>query len=284
MSTSLINFDGLSEPAKVLIEKVSEGVSGLCKPWQIGRVAKAEAGAQMVFAQSQLQISELQKKALTRLLQEEERKQQAMEDIVSKSLPQLDENASPEKIEADWIINFFDKCRLVTDQEMQNLWASILAGEANSPGRFSKRTINFLNSLDKEDALLFSKLCSFSWDINGPTPIIFDTEFDVYKKHGIYFASLQHLDSIGLINFEALVGFVKQGLSNLLTVSHGGVLYQLDFRKDGKNDLKVGKVLFTSVGQELSRVCSPVPVDGFAEFVGKKWKNDGVDLKKRVVL
>jgi hypothetical protein len=38
--------------------------------------------------------------------------------------------------------------------EMQNLWAQVLAGEANSPGTYSKRTVNFLSSLDKKDAAL----------------------------------------------------------------------------------------------------------------------------------
>ena len=39
-------------------------------------------------------------------------------------------------IEDDWIIKFFDKNRLVTDEDVQDLWASILAGEANSAGSY----------------------------------------------------------------------------------------------------------------------------------------------------
>lgn len=30
---------------------------------------------------------------------------------------------------------------------MQTLWARILAGEANAPGKFSKRTVNLVGSL-----------------------------------------------------------------------------------------------------------------------------------------
>ena len=35
-------------------------------------------------------------------------------------------------MEEDWIANFFDKCRIVSDSEMQSLWARVLAGEANA--------------------------------------------------------------------------------------------------------------------------------------------------------
>ena len=42
-SNSLIDLSGLSEAAVALIEKVSGGVGGLVAPWQIRRVAEAEA-------------------------------------------------------------------------------------------------------------------------------------------------------------------------------------------------------------------------------------------------
>jgi Protein of unknown function (DUF2806) len=47
----------------------------------------------------------------------------------------------------DWITNFFDKCRIVSDEEMQQIWAKVLAVEANKPGTYSKRTVNFLSSV-----------------------------------------------------------------------------------------------------------------------------------------
>ena len=57
-----------------------------------------------------------------------------------------------EAMSDDWIANFFDKCRNVSDREMQDLWARVLAGEANTPGSYSKRTVNFLTTLDSEEA------------------------------------------------------------------------------------------------------------------------------------
>jgi hypothetical protein len=41
----LISIPDLSKPATVLIEKISDAVGGIAKPWQTVRVARAEAKA-----------------------------------------------------------------------------------------------------------------------------------------------------------------------------------------------------------------------------------------------
>ena len=78
-------------------------------------------------------------------------------------MPRLHEDANPESVDNDWIVNFFDKSRIVSDSEMQELWSRVLANEANSPGSYSKRTVNFLSDMDKNEAESFTKLCGFVW-------------------------------------------------------------------------------------------------------------------------
>jgi hypothetical protein len=129
----------LSKPATVLIEKISDAIGGIFKPYQIVRVAKAEAEAERIRAELQIQITDLHKRAFYRFLEEEAKKQLNIEGITQRALPLLNEKSSPENVEDDWITNFFDKCRIVSDDDMQQLWSRILAGEANSPGAFSKK-------------------------------------------------------------------------------------------------------------------------------------------------
>ncbi len=78
----------------------------------------------------------------------------------------------------------------ISDDEMQTLWAKVLAGEANSPGTYSKRTVNLLSDLDKKDALLFQSLCRFGWFIGNFTPLVFDPQAEIYNKAGINFAMI----------------------------------------------------------------------------------------------
>jgi hypothetical protein len=72
--SSLINLGELSKPATVLVEKISEAVGGIFKPYQIVRVAKAEAQADRVRAESHIEVSDIQRRAFHRFLEEEGKK------------------------------------------------------------------------------------------------------------------------------------------------------------------------------------------------------------------
>ena len=92
---------------------------------------------------------------------------------------------------------------------MQELWARVLAGEANTPGKYSKRTVNFLGELDKREAELFQNFCRFGWiAADDFIPLIFDAKAEIYNQKGIDFNSLIHLDSTGFISFNSSSGFI----------------------------------------------------------------------------
>lgn len=271
-NNSLINLGDLSKPADTLIKKVSKAVGGIFEPYQIKRLAKAEAEAAVIKAQSEIQITELHRRAMHRFIEEEANKQKNIEDITSQAIPLLEEKTDAEKMNDDWVTNFFDKSRIVSDKEMQGLWARVLAGEANEPGTYSKRTVNYLGDLDKADADLFTKLCGFGWMVGNVVPLIFNVQKDIYVDNGITFNALSHLESIGLIQFENLSGFRRLGLPKNFYVMYYGQPLQLEMPKDEGNELELGCVLLTKVGQELAPICGSKPVDGFFDYVKERWK------------
>ena len=273
-SISLVNLGNLSKPADTLIKKISGAVGGIFEPYQIPRVAKAEAKANLITAESEIQITDLRRRAMRRFVEEETKHQSNIENITLKALPQLDDTGDPSQIEDDWITYFFDKCRIVSDDEMQNLWSRVLSGEANVPGTYSKRTVNFLSDLDKSDAKFFSDLCGFGWMMLGNfVPLVFDDQADIYNNKEITFESLSHLDSIGLIQFDNLAGFVTEDPSQKISVSYYSQVLELSFAKETDNELDVGKVLLTKIGQELAPICGSKPVDGFMDYVKDQWKD-----------
>jgi hypothetical protein len=144
-----------------LIDRIADAAGVIYEPHRIVRKAQAEAKAKMIEASAHIEITEMQRKAATRWIQEETRNQINMESIIGKALPYVSEDAKPENISDDWIANFFSKSRLFSDEELQNLWSKILAGEANNPGKFSRRTVNVLADFDQKIALDFSNLCRF---------------------------------------------------------------------------------------------------------------------------
>lgn len=271
-SISLLNLDALSKPGNTLIKKIAGLVWGGFEPSQIKRIAKAEAKADIIKAKSEIQIDDLRRRALRRVVEEEAQRQQNMEDIAGKAIPRLSEEAAPDSIDDDWIVNFFDKSRIVSDDDMQELWSRVLAGEANRPGSYSRRTVNFLSDLDKTDAELFSRLCRFAWFMGYIVPLVFDYNDKFYTEFGITFDTLNHLESIGFIQFGSLTSFVRQKLPQNLTITYYGRSLQLTMPNSSENTLVIGHVLLTKVGQELAPICGSQPVEGFWEYVLDKWK------------
>ena len=276
----LAKLGDLTKPATVLIEKISEAVGGVFKPYQVVRVAKAEAEANRIQAESQIQVTDLHRRAMHRFLEEEAKKQSNIEEITQNALPLLEDKAAPQNVADDWITNFFDKSRIVSDGEMQQLWSRVLAGEANTPGAFAKRTVNLLADLDKSDAVLFTRLCGFGWVIGDVVPLVFDVQADIYNQHGINFGSLAHLESLGLVQFNNLGGFRRLKLPKAITVAYYGRLTNLTFTADIDNELQLGNVLFTRAGQQLARVCGSTLVDGFYDFVYDKWAGQSLVPKR----
>jgi hypothetical protein len=274
-----IDLDGLSKPANTLIKKMSEAVGGIARPAQIRRVAEAEADAERIKTLSRIETTELEQRALQRFVFEEAKKQNNIESITGQSLLQLNESAKPEEIEDDWITNFFDKCRLISDEEMQSIWANILAGEANTPGRFSKRTVNFMVSLDKKDAQLFTKLCAFNWRVGNIQPLIYDPNAEIYTRNGINFVGLKHLDAIGLISFESgITRYQREHFPETTIAAYKNDLYLLKFTKEKDNNIDVGQVLFTGIGEELASICTPEIVTGFDEYIIDHWKKQSIEV------
>lgn len=274
-SNALMNIGDLAKPANTLIEKISAAIGAIWEPYQIRRIARAEADADKIRAIAQIEVTELQQRALRRFLAEEAKKQNNMENVIRKAIPELTEQARPQDVEDDWISHFFDKSRLISDEQMQTLWARILAGEANSPGRFSKRTIDRLAEFDKSDAVQFLRLCRFGVSIDEVIPLVYDTEHSIYTSNGVTFESLSHLESIGLVTFDPLTGYVLRGLNKKDYVRYYGQRIWLEFPEPENNDMSIGKVMLTKAGVELASICNAEPVEGFADYLREQWRKLG---------
>ena len=107
--TSLVNLGKFSKPVNTLIEKISDAIGGIFEPWQIRRIARAEAEADEIRTVSQIKTTEMQRRAVIRLITEEGKKQENIESITRKAIEGVKEDARPQDIENDWIANFFDK-------------------------------------------------------------------------------------------------------------------------------------------------------------------------------
>lgn len=274
---ALVHIDG--KAVTTAIEETSKGIGGFFRPWQIKRVAKAQAAADLIKAESDIKISGLQRRALHRFLEEEALHQANMEAIAQLAMPQLADGANREQVDDDWMSNFFDKCRGTSNEEMQIRWSRILAGEVNKPGSFSKRTVNFMADLDRADCEMFTKLCCFRLYI-GKTdprdqefiPFVSEIKQPIYNDNGVHFDSLTHLDNIGLIKFGELGGyFARENVTERSPVRYFDTTLYIEMPQGGKFNLNIGRVMFTQVGDELARIAGGTPLPGFLDHVRALW-------------
>lgn len=155
---AIISFGDLAKPATILIEKISNAIGVLYEPTRITRNASAEAEAEKIRALARFELSELEERAIRRKISQEARRQKNIEHITAQAIPNLESSDMTQALDEDWLAHLFRQCEDVSDAAMQSIWSKVLSGEANRPGAFSKRTVDFLATLDKSDAVLFTKL------------------------------------------------------------------------------------------------------------------------------
>lgn len=279
---SLINLGDISKPATVLIEKISNAIGIIYEPTRTKRMAKAEIFAAKIKAEGDIEITEIQQRAMQRIIYSEERKQENIESITAQAIGQLNDSASPQDIEDDWLSNFFEKCKNISNNEMQSLWAGILAGESNKPGSYSKRTIELISTLDKTEADLFTSICSLSIAVdpsgNKVLPIFLNHSTDLFKNLGLNYTTLSNLDSIGLIKFTPNASVRLPTIPPRLSCYYFDSLLLFSFPQKEANVMLLGDVMLTKVGDQLSSICGAKPIPGFLEHITSEYAKAKVIL------
>lgn len=78
-------------------------------------------------------------------------------------------NLDPKKVAPKFLIPFLEAASLDEDEDIQKIWARLLASECEKEGSVSLRTIGVLKNMSKNEALLFEKIIGDAVDIQGET-------------------------------------------------------------------------------------------------------------------
>jgi hypothetical protein len=231
-------------------------------------MAHAKAAEKLILAEADVELRALQERAARRFVDEQVEQQRNMEDIVARALPGVTETARPEEIPRDWLVKFFAAARQTSESDMQSRWAALLAGEANEPGTFSLRCIAFVEHMRPKDGQLFEALLSYQCVINGALfPCVLDVRHAIYTDHGINFGRLHHMDTLGLVMFDSLAGYALTIASKFFSLAYFGETFELTLSENERNDVKLGHVLLTDLGAELTRLCTPKPNPSFSAYL-----------------
>lgn len=186
-----------------------------------------------------------------------------------------DESPAPEKaVDGDWIRRWRDIVGEVSSDELQSIWARLLAGEVKSPGAHSLHTLEVLRNISSDDAQMIAKLAGLSidgfiWRHQGQNH---------FERLGLSFTDLLYLEEIGILSGAS------SALSNTWKNARNGIFHAviaigndgLTVTKDDPNaSLQIHGMMFTRAGSKLIELCEAVADSEYLEALGNHFKGEG---------
>lgn len=118
--------------------------------------------------QSDADIPHLEDRAMEYALGDAVHRQHNRELILSLTAEHLAQSTEPEdapqEIGDDWLNLFARLAEEKSDEDIQHLWSRILSAEIRSPGSSSLRTLQFLSTISRDDAIRIVKAFSYVLD------------------------------------------------------------------------------------------------------------------------
>ena len=282
-TAKVIAAEGDAEQERILAEGRASALIAIAN-------AQAEAKSVLVSESSdahiELEIPEL----ITQRIQYQEKKRQAnITSVVRKAGEQLgDKEVDDHDVDHDWTARFFTDVQDVSSEEMQHLWARVLAGEVQKPKSVSMRTLQVLRNMDTETATLFRRLCSLSLIVVNEDHKIVEARVPTLERaaggnslleFGLHFGLLNRLNEHGLIiaDYDSYLNY-DMSISLWPGVDPGDIEWIFPFmfsaqhwileptkQRPPRQKFEVNGVAMTNTGMELSRIVETEPVPEYAQ-------------------
>ena len=256
-------------PITKLVEAICGAIGKVYEPFHHKRITNAEVYRISEYSKVMMEYSNLpikhtdehleidisdyealRTRAGQRLAYQEIVKQENIEAIADKAFAELEgkESQSDEKISPEWMNRFINTAGEISTEEMQQLWAKVLAGEAVKPNSYSLRTLECLRNLSSSEAKLFEKISEF----------IIENSFlyndnDLNSKYGIAYRDIIDLSDCGLISAD---GFRSRNLTVINEprkfIDFGE--YVLVATSEKEQIISFGDYLLSRAGRELVQI------------------------------
>ena len=297
-NAKLIAAKGEVEAQRILAEGQAHAI-------QIIASAQADARAILVSPDATVQGQLDFGAAVTQRIQfQEEKRQSNIMAVVQKTALEIGEKeVQDHEVDHDWTARFFNDVQDVSSEEMQRLWAKILAGEVEKPGSTSFRAMDILRGLERTTAILFRTLCSARM-----TPHIGLREGGVVRAgnefvlsldgratgnslnaYGLGYTALNRLNEHGLVapgyDSELQHMVTDAGLDKSprwISIAHGfqgrsWVLTPIDQRQ-GDQTIMLRVILLTNTATELARVVDIEPMPEYQQAVADFFEQKGFHM------
>ena len=323
MDVNVLRVLGLEKLVDYAASGIGAVAGSMLAPWMAKQQAKAEsikAKAQadnlQIIAQAQADARqaltvltttttgtlEITREQITQRLKfQEHKRQQNIVSVVGQAAEDLgDKEVSNNEPDHDWTARFFNDIQDVSSEEMQSLWAKVLAGEVEQPGSTSIQTLSILKNLDQATARLFGKLCSICISL-GPDGNQFcdarvpslggNAAHNALEKYGLDFGNLNVLNEHGLVISDYNCWGDYRLCAGLFSSGRNPVKVRVPFSFQGRNwvllptteraiaqELEIHGVALTRSGRELSRIVDLAPMNEYTQALTKFFKEKNLQM------
>lgn len=173
----------------------------------------------------------------------------------------------------DFFWNTIEHAKSVSNEEMQELIAKILAGEYNAPGTYSMSTLQTLKMLGKNELELFEKVCCLIIDFYGVPANLFSDRLDLLKELKIDFESLQTLQNLGLFLPNEMSKSIENRSKNSITIYYFDK--QIIFEPIYENDCVTKIPNFfglSTTGKQIIKHLNPKPNEKYFDWLKKNYQ------------
>jgi hypothetical protein len=165
-------------------------------------------------------------------------------------------------IDNDWLTLFWSTVERKSSEDIQRIYARILAGECLRPGSHSSRLLHILSIMTQRDAKAFELICNMSIQDEGGVFLIepveeFDNFLEVEIANQSEFSDfvIADLESLGLLGRASMIAFHEDEDGTQKDI--GGVACMLkivDSKRLADNQQYITGIPFTKPAEELRSI------------------------------
>ena len=137
-------------------------------------------------------------RAEQRMLNEAILQQENLENVFETAFYEVEQipEVSTQTVDDDWLTRFTNIVKDVSSEDMQRVWAKILAGEIVKPGSYSLKTLEVISNLTAHYASMFQSILPYV--IRMGNLYFIPAEKQIMKDYSIAYGDILVLDDIGL--------------------------------------------------------------------------------------
>ena len=199
-----------------------------------------------------------------------------------------------------WTSSFSEAAQDISDEDMQEMWARVLAGEVEKPGSTSLKALAVLRELDQATARLFRRLCSMALIRSRPDGVVLDAcvswlgsgdGANALTNFGVSFRDLTILNEHALVissydvqgDFRSSIAAkTPQGWAVSQAFLYQGREWGLipDDEHDSSQEFKVSGVLLSKAGQEIASAVELEVVPQYDQALRDYFSENGLRMQQ----